>query len=313
MSLVDFGDRVLPRLIAARVERVTLTGGEPFLHPDILDLCRVVVEAGLSVGICTNATQTSEEQMAYLTDPGSVHINVSFDGFREDSHGKFRGDRSSFELTRETTRRFADFGLLQGLLSTPNALTNAEEFTDLCAFAVEIGAEYVLMNPLSAFGRGIKSKSRLEATRDSMRAIRAVTERFAGPGFELVQIRFPNDSLPLAGCDAGKFLYVFTDGQTAICPYLVFAARNPVSVHQDSEFLVSNILQHDIAKDLDDCDFHKRYPMGQNSACSSCSIMDVCGKGCPAAVVADGARIGQVDVDQCPAPDGRVLLALTGK
>jgi hypothetical protein len=36
-----------------------------------------------------------------------------------------------------------------------------------------------------------------------------------------------------------------------------------------------------------------------------------CGKGCPAAVIAAGGRIGEVDTDQCPvpvdAPDRRLL------
>src|SRR4051794_37125047 len=56
LSLEAIGDRVLPRLVAARVRRLTLTGGEPFVHPQILEICSAVVDAGLSVGLCTNAT-----------------------------------------------------------------------------------------------------------------------------------------------------------------------------------------------------------------------------------------------------------------
>jgi MoaA/NifB/PqqE/SkfB family radical SAM enzyme len=36
LSVDCFLDLVLPRLIEARVRRLTLTGGEPFVHPDIL-------------------------------------------------------------------------------------------------------------------------------------------------------------------------------------------------------------------------------------------------------------------------------------
>ncbi|SMQ71919.1 radical SAM protein [Agreia sp. VKM Ac-1783] len=313
MDVTDYELKVLPRLIAAGVERVTLTGGEPFVHPNILEFCRATIRAGLPVGICTNATQTTLAQMAELSEMGDVHINVSFDGFRSETHGKFRGDRSSFDLTEKTTRQFASFGLLQGLLSTPNALTDADEFADLCEFAAEIGAEYVLMNPLSAFGRGIKSKNRLEAGRERMRAIAKVTARFNTTSLELVQIRFPNDDLPLGGCDAGKFVYVFTDGETAVCPYLVFAARNPLSRHEANEFLVSNILEADVAEDLANYDFHSRYEVGNNETCRSCSLAGGCGKGCPAAVIADGYRIGAVDEEQCPVVGPRPLLALSVK
>ncbi|MGS2617970.1 radical SAM protein [Micromonospora sp. LZ34] len=311
LPLTVFTETVLPQLLAARVERITLTGGEPFVHPEVLGFCRAVRARGLPVGICTNATQTTDAQIAELAALGGVHINVSFDGFRPESHGKFRGNRASFDTTVATTRKLAATGLLQGLLSTPNALTNPAEFADLCAFAVEIGAQYVLMNPLSSFGRGVKSQARLAAPDQVMTAIRAVTDRFADQ-LDVVQIRFPNDSLPLGGCDAGKLIYVYTDGQVAVCPYLVFAARTPASRYPDSDFLVGNILREDVAAGLGGYDFHARYTVGANVTCGSCTMNSSCGKGCPAAIVSRGGLIGDLDDEQCPitpAP-GQPLLPL---
>lgn len=310
ISLADFTGKVLPRLRAARVERITLTGGEPFVHPELLPICRAVIEAGLPVGVCTNATRVTDEQIAELVALGDVHVNVSLDGFRPTSHGKFRGNVASFEMTVETTRKLAAAGLLQGLLSTPNVLTDPEEFADLCAFAVEIGAKYVLMNPLSSFGRGVKSQGRLAAPDETMRAIEAATRRFDGQGVELVHIRFPNEDKPLAGCDAGKLIYVFADGATAVCPYLVFAARTPQSKYADTEFLVGNILVDDVTEALDGYDLAGRLAMGHNDTCRSCTLNGTCGKGCPAAVVSRGQRIGEVDVEQCPQTDGKPLLQI---
>ncbi|GAB3232204.1 putative heme d1 biosynthesis radical SAM protein NirJ2 [Glycomyces halotolerans] len=304
MALDDIVGKVIPRLKTARVQRLTLTGGEPWSHPDFLAICRAVTGAGLPLGICTNATQAIAEDIQELAGLGDVHINVSFDGFRRESHGRFRGNKDSFATTVATTRAFAEAGLLQGLLSTPNMFTEPGEFADLCAFAAELGAKYVLMNPLSSFGRGVKSKGKLAADAERMRAIREVTERFDTPDLEIVRIRFPNDDLPLGGCDAGKLIYVFADGLTAVCPYLVFAARTPASQHDDGEFLVGNILQEHVAAPLDDYDFHARYTVGANSTCRSCSMNGACGKGCPAAVVTNGGRIGEVDLEQCPVTPG---------
>lgn len=300
MRLEDIVERVLPRLQQARVERLTLTGGEPFVHPDLLEICAAVVGLGMPLGICTNATNTTDEQIAFLAGLGDVHVNVSFDGFRPESHGKFRGSTSSFAVTVETTRKFAEADLLQGLLSTPNALTEVEEFVALCEFAAEVGAEYVLMNPLSSFGRGVKSQGRLAADQTKMRAIQAVTERFAERGLDLTHIRFPNDDKPLASCDAGRIIYVFADGATAICPYLVFAARTPQSQYQDAEFLVGNIVEGEVAAALDAYDFHARFRVGDNPTCGSCGMNSQCGKGCPAALVSRGQFIGEVDSEQCP-------------
>jgi radical SAM protein with 4Fe4S-binding SPASM domain len=300
MSRQDIADKVLPRLLRARVERVTLTGGEPFTHPDLLAICDAVVALGLPLGICTNATLASDEQIARLASSGAVHVNVSFDGFRPESHGKFRGSVSSFVTTLQTTRKFAAAGMLQGLLSTPNMLTEPGEFAALCEFAVEVGARYVLMNPLSAFGRGVKSQGKLAAGTARMRAIKEVTEGFRSRGIDVVHIRFPNDDKPLAGCDAGKLIYVFADGLTAVCPYLVFAARTPQSAYPDSDFLVGNILAGEIADALDQYDLAGRLAMGANDACRACGMNSTCGKGCPAALISRGQRIGEVDSEQCP-------------
>lgn len=302
ITLEQMRNLVIPRLIEANVIRVTLTGGEPFAHPHLLEICRLLVDQGIPVGICTNATLATDEQIAALAQMGNVHINVSFDGFRPETHGKFRGDRSSFAITTATTRKFAAAGILQGLLSTPNMLTRVDEFRDLCAFGVEIGAEYVLMNPLSSFGRGVKSKGSLAAPADMMNAIREATADFAQHGLDTVYIRFPNtDELALAGCDAGKLIYVFADGAVAICPYLAFAARTPQSQHLDTDFLTGNILEESVATLLDEYDMGK-LAMGTNSSCTSCNINGSCGKGCPAAVVANGGRVGALDTEQCKGP-----------
>lgn len=313
MRFDDIVERVLPRLQLARVERLTLTGGEPFVHPSIMEICRAIADFGWPLGICTNATQTTDAQIAYLKQLGNVHINVSFDGFRPESHGKFRGDQASFGTTLATTRKLAEAALLQGLLSTPNALTEVEEFAALCEFAVEIGAEYVLMNPLSSFGRGVKSQGRLAADAGKMRAIQAVTERFRERGLDLVHIRFPNDERPLAGCDIGKLIYVFADGQLAVCPYIVFAARTPQSKYPDSEFLVGNIFTDEVAPALDAYDFHSRFRVGANMKCGSCMMNASCGKGCPAAIIAGGGYVGEVDREQCPVPDGSKRLLQIGR
>src|SRR5262245_47007163 len=179
-------------------------------------------------------------------------------------------------------------------------LTEPGEFTALCEFAVEVGARYVLMNPLSAFGRGVRSQGKLAAGTARMRAIRDVTEGSRSRGIDVVHIRSPNDDKPLAGCDAGRLVYVFADGLTAVCPYLVFAARTPQSAYPDSDFLVGNILEDEIGVALDRYDLAGRLRMGTNETCSACPMDSTCGKGCPAALISRGRRIGQVDTEQCP-------------
>lgn len=311
ISLGDLREQVIPQLSQARVVRVTLTGGEPFAHPGLLSIVRSFTEADIGVGICTNATAVTDAEIDALAELG-VHCNVSLDGFSEHSHGRFRGDRGSFYTTVDTVRRLASAGVLQGLLCTPNNLAEDEEYRQLCEFARAQGAGYVLMNPLSRMGRGAKSQTRLAKAEQRMTRIHELTAPCADDQLETVHIRFPNTDKPLAGCEAGTIIYVFARGEVTVCPYLVFAADTPHSQHQRDEFIVGNILTDpDIADRLDAYRLHDRYRVGENPTCQSCGIASECGKGCPAAVIANGGRIGDVDAEVCPITSTERLLPVT--
>ena len=215
MSLENIREILIPRLKACRVISVSLTGGEPFVHPNLLEIVSLFRSADIKVGICTNATCIDESQIEALVILGGVHCNVSLDGFSAESHGKFRGDMESFAKTVTTVRALGRRGLLQGLLATPNNLAEISEYSKLCEFAIENGAAYVLMNPLSSMGRGVRAIKKLSATNDTMRQIAVATSSFSEK-VELVHIRFPNDKkLPLAACEAGNIIYVFTHGERA--------------------------------------------------------------------------------------------------
>ena len=294
---------VLSRLLEARVANITLTGGEPFVHPELLPIVENFVDSGMDVSICTNGVAITDVAIQRLQQLERVRLNVSLDGASEHSHGRFRGDRASFETTMRNTRALAAAGLLKGVLCTPNALASPEEYADLYALASELGAEYLLMNPLSSFGRGIKSRQRLAADAGTMLQIQsAVEERTeGGKGPESVLIRFPRQPEPLSACIAGDVIYVFVNGDVTVCPYLSFATLNPRSQHKAAEFIVGNLFEDsDIARKLDEYNFRERYSLGNNASCSGCGINAACGKGCPAAVVAAGGRIGDLDADVCP-------------
>lgn len=312
MPLADVIDTAIPRLAGCRVQRVTLTGGEPTIHPEFMVIVRAFRNAGMDVGICTNATTLKDDQIGELASLG-VHCNVSLDGFAADSHGKFRGDRACFDVTVATVEKLGAAGILQGLLCTPNTLAQNEEYEQLCEFARRNGARYVLLNPLGSMGRGVKSQGRLAKTTVHMQEIFELTAPSDGADLDIVHIRFPNAAgKPLSGCEAGTIIYVFTPGEVTVCPYLVFAARTSISQHADTEFIVGNIFADpDLAQRLDEYHFHDRYQVGVNPTCGSCVLNSGCGKGCPAAVIAAGGRIGDVDAEQCPVTiEGRRLLPL---
>ena len=199
MLFEQITDVLIPRLAECRVERVTLTGGEPTIHPRFLDVVRAFRQAGMQVGVCTNATTLDGRQIGELQQIGGVHCNVSLDGFRPESHGKFRGNQGSFATTVATVRALAGLSYSQGLLCTPNSLAEDEEYRELCEFAAAQGAEYVLLNPLSSMGRGVKARGRLAATEERMRHIYDLTPPPRDTDLEVVHIHGQRMDRPLAG------------------------------------------------------------------------------------------------------------------
>lgn len=303
MDPAQIETELLPRLAEAQVSRVTLTGGEPFAHPDAMEIIGACRRADMTVTVCTNGTLIGAKAIEELAGRGGVKLNVSLDGFSAASHGKFRGSPESFETTRKTMRALGDAGLLKGVLVTPNRLAPVEEYKELCGFAVSCGAEYVLMNPLSSLGRGVGGIRRLAASEEAMQAIALETAPHQ-EDLELVRVRFPNESRPLSACEAGRILYVFADGSLTVCPYLVFAARTPSSRHEASEFIVGNVFADpDIATRLARYPLEKRVKMQSDPTCDSCELAAGCGRGCPAAVIAAGGTVGERDREQCPIED----------
>lgn len=301
MSLENIREIIIPRLKACRVASVSLTGGEPFIHSNLLEIASLFKMAGMKVSICTNTTCIEDSQMEVLSSLEDIHCNVSLDGFSSKSHGKFRGNKESFAKTIAAIRALGRQRLLKGLLVTPNNLAEVGEYSKLCKFAIENGATYVLMNPLSPMGRGARSMKKFSASNETMRQIATETSLFSEK-IQLAHIRFPNDKkLSLASCEAGNIIYMFTRGELTVCPYLVFAARTSQSLHKAEEFIIGNIFQDpDIAEKLDAYKFNQRYHLGANQTCDGCNLNARCGKGCPAAVIASGKRIEEVDADVCP-------------
>jgi len=61
------------------VRHTDLIGGEPLLHPDVLDLVGAVVARGMTTGMTTNGFLLTEERLSQLLDAGLGRIQISVD------------------------------------------------------------------------------------------------------------------------------------------------------------------------------------------------------------------------------------------
>jgi AdoMet-dependent heme synthase len=94
--------RVIDEIAAFAPECVTiLTGGEPLLRRDILEIVRRASERGLWVVVGTNGVSVTENLAKRLAEAGARGLSLSLDALDPDRHDRFRNVRGAWRNTVE--------------------------------------------------------------------------------------------------------------------------------------------------------------------------------------------------------------------
>lgn len=80
---------VMDDLKTSRVPVLILSGGEPLLRPDMMELSHYAKEKGFYVALSTNGTMIDESNIQQIADVGYDYLGISIDGTR-DTHDEFR-------------------------------------------------------------------------------------------------------------------------------------------------------------------------------------------------------------------------------
>jgi MoaA/NifB/PqqE/SkfB family radical SAM enzyme/glycosyltransferase involved in cell wall biosynthesis len=97
---------LLDEAVAIGTRTLVITGGEPFLHPQLFDVVRAAKARGLSVNITTNGTLV-ERRWAELVQSGPDSLSMSLDGL-EATHDHLRGKVGAFQQTVRALGRVKD-------------------------------------------------------------------------------------------------------------------------------------------------------------------------------------------------------------
>ncbi len=129
--------------------RVGLTGGEPLLRRDLLDILDAAVAAGLHPSLTTNALLLTEPMARELGRRRGVGLNVSLEGPSPEVNDPVRGP-GTFDAVVEKMRllaRYARFTLGFTLLRS-----NAHLAPQCVELARQVGARAVVFRPLYPVG-----------------------------------------------------------------------------------------------------------------------------------------------------------------
>lgn len=133
-----------------------LSGGEPLMRPDILDISRRAVEKGFYTALSTNGTLIDDRNIDELAGIGYDYLGISIDGLRT-THDEFRRKQGAFDESMHAVRLCRDAGIKVGLRFTLTQ-DNADELPDLLQLMRDEGVHKFYLSHLNYGGRGNRNR-----------------------------------------------------------------------------------------------------------------------------------------------------------
>lgn len=115
----DEGRALMDDLADFGVPVILFSGGEPLMHPEILDRIAYARSRGMRAVLSTNGTLMTSDIVQSLKAVGISYVGVSLDGLQE-THDRFRCVPGAFDKAMDAVRMCRDAGVKVGLRFTIN-------------------------------------------------------------------------------------------------------------------------------------------------------------------------------------------------
>lgn len=141
---IDVYKSLIEELVVLGVKDIELSGGEPLLHPYILEMMKIAKENKLFVKLITNGTLINKYDINDLEY--ADEISISIDGINSNDHDRIRG-QGSFVLLRNGIEAMRRWHILHKvvLCITLNR-TNYKKINTFLVFAINLGVKGINFN-----------------------------------------------------------------------------------------------------------------------------------------------------------------------
>lgn len=132
---------------------VKLTGGEPFIHPDIEKILDHISEQDLRLTIETNGVKCTPELVEKIAKAKGPFVSVSLDGDNAVTHEWVRGVKGSFEKALQGVRNLVRGGIRPQIIMSVMKY-NYNQMESVVRLAERENAESVKFNIVTPAARG---------------------------------------------------------------------------------------------------------------------------------------------------------------
>jgi radical SAM protein len=150
----DEGFRLIDQLVEVGRPIVVITGGDPLMRPDLLDLIRDASRKGLRVALSPTATAlATRERLRAAREAGVARMQISLDGSKPEIQDTFRGRKGSFQRTTEILETIQDLGVSLQVGTTVSRF-NLDDLDRIATLVARYGAVMWSLFFLVPTGRG---------------------------------------------------------------------------------------------------------------------------------------------------------------
>jgi radical SAM protein with 4Fe4S-binding SPASM domain len=146
-SAAELGTRQVIDLLSQAADAgcllLVLSGGEPLLRDDFIDIYLAAKRLGMIVTVFTNASLITEEHLDVFAEYPPHEVEVSVYGATEATYARVTGLRGSFGRVRLGIESLLNRGVTVGL-KTMILRDNAEEIADIESLARDLGVRFRL-------------------------------------------------------------------------------------------------------------------------------------------------------------------------
>ncbi|MFH0835214.1 MAG: radical SAM protein [Candidatus Micrarchaeota archaeon] len=263
------------------VLKVIITGGEPTMHPQLVEIIGVMRAQGLGVELLSNGTRITPELARKLKGTDITKIRISLDGAKAETHDAIRGMKGAWEKTIQGIRNCK----AAGIYTEVNMVVcnrNIGEITDVYDLCQQLGVDRFYSEAMVLLGRG--KRCGLEITPAQYNEANAKLLKKAN-----IQIAV-HEGLKETSCGVG-FLNAAVNvrGQLIPCPLL-------------QELQAGDVKKNGIKARWEGSDVMKglRASTWKNiEKCSACEHKLVCRSGCKARVFGMTGKLDESDSVNC--------------
>lgn len=153
---------------------VTLSGGEAFLHKDLMKICRYCREKDLKITILSNLISLKDEHIPVLTETNVALIQTSLYSMDENIHDKITTVKGSYKKTRNAIEKLVAANV-PVQISCPLMKANKEGYREVLEYAqslkIKAQTDYIMMAEANFDTSNLANRLSLEDTEKVIRDI----------------------------------------------------------------------------------------------------------------------------------------------